>query len=210
MISFLPKDGAFFELFRKQGEVVCRCTELFEEFAHNFSDVESYIARSKALGREGRAIVRELTYELQRSFNTPLDREDIHPLMISLDKIVGLINRAIREVYMYGITEKPLVMDAFLPLMRDASTQLSRLLVVIEGRKYIPELANVVEQIRAIESSADVLYTNSIRGLFTSDPSSVTVLGALKTNRFITNLEKIVDAFQTAANNIEGIAIKWS
>ncbi len=210
MVSFLPKDGTFFELFRKQGEVVGKCTELFAEFAGNFSDVEAYIARSRALGREGRAIVRELTYELQRSFNTPLDREDIHPLMISLDKIVGLINRAVREVYMYGITEKPAVMDAFLPLMKDASAQLNRLLVVFERRKYVPELANIVEQIRAIESSADVLYTNSIRGLFTSDPNSVTVLGALKTNRFINNLEKIVDAFQTAANNIEGIAIKWS
>ena len=221
MVSLLPKKGTFFELFRAQGTVIKKATDLFVEFANTFGDFESYSARSKAIEREGDAVVRKLTYELAETFNTPLDREDIHPLMLELDKIVNLINRAVQETYLYGIKEKPAIMDAFVSLIQGAAGELERLLTVFERRKYVAELAHAVEKIRGIEHEADVLYKGSIHTLFTSDQErlrallpgdsdSVITLKILAMNRFTNNLEKIVDAFQTAANRIEGIAIKWS
>jgi uncharacterized protein len=194
---------------------------LFAEFATKFGDFDSYSARSKALEREGDAVVRKLTYELAETFNTPLDREDIHPLMLDLDRIVNLINRAVQDTYLYGITEKPAIMDAFVSLMQGAAGELEQLLRVFERRKYVAELAHAVEKIRGIEHEADVIYKESVHALFTSDrdrlralfpddSDSVITLKILATNRFMGNLEKIVDAFQLVANRIEGIAIKWS
>ena len=121
MVSLLPRKSTFFELFRAQGTVIKKATDLFAEFADRFSDFDSYSARSKALEREGDAVVRKLTYELAEAFNTPLDREDIHPLMLDLDRIVNLINRAVQDTYLYGITEKPAIMDAFVSLMQGAA-----------------------------------------------------------------------------------------
>jgi uncharacterized protein len=221
MVSLLPRKSTFFELFRAQGTVIKKATDLFVEFANKFSDFDSFSARSKALEREGDAVVRKLTYELAETFNTPLDREDIHPLMLELDKIVNLINRAVQDTYLYGITEKPAIMDDFVSLMQGAAEELERLLTVFERRKYVAELAHAVEKIRGIEHQADVIYKESVHALFTSDreslralfpedSDSVMTLKILATNRFMGNLEKIVDAFQVAANRIEGIAIKWS
>ena len=221
MVSLLPRKSTFFELFRAQGTVIKKATGLFVEFANTFSDFDLYSARSKALEREGDAVVRKLTYELAESFNTPLDREDIHPLMLELDKIVNLINRAVQDTYLYGITEKPAIMDDFVSLMQGAAEELEQLLKVFERRKYVAELAHAVEKIRGIEHQADVIYKESVHALFTSDRESLRVLfpedsdsvmtlKILATNRFMGNLEKIVDAFQAAANRIEGIAIKWS
>jgi uncharacterized protein Yka (UPF0111/DUF47 family) len=112
-------------------------------------------------------------------------------------------------------------MDAFVSLMQGAAGELEQLLTVFERRKYVAELAHAVEKIRGIEHQADVIYKESIHALFTSDRDSLRVLfpedsdsvmalKILATNRFMGNLEKIVDAFQVAANRIEGIAIKWS
>jgi uncharacterized protein Yka (UPF0111/DUF47 family) len=221
MVSLLPRKSTIFELFRAQGTVIKKATELFAEFANRFGEFDSYSARSKAIEREGDGVVRKLTYELAESFNTPLDREDIHPLMLDLDKIVNLINRAVQDTYLYGITEKPAIMDAFVSLIQGAAGELERLLTVFERRKYVAELAHAVEKIRGIEHQADVLYKESVHALFTSDQErlrtlfpndsdSVISLKILAMNRFISNLEKIVDAFQVAANRIEGIAIKWS
>jgi uncharacterized protein len=221
MVSLLPRKSTFFELFRAQGAVIKKATELFAEFATKFSDFESYSARSKAIEREGDAVVRKVIYELAETFNTPLDREDIHPLMLELDKIVNLINRAVQETYLYGVTVKPAVMDEFVSLIQGAADELERLLTVFERRKYIAELAHAVEKIRGIEHEADVRYKETIHMLFTSDRErlhslfpgdfdAVITLKVLAMNRFINNLEKIVDAFQVAANRIEGIAIKWS
>jgi uncharacterized protein len=221
MVSLLPRKSTFFELFRAQGVVIKNATELFAEFATKFGDFDSYSARSKALEREGDAVVRKLTYELAETFNTPLDREDIHPLMLDLDRIVNLINRAVQDTYLYGITEKPAIMDAFVSLMQGAAGELEQLLRVFERRKYVAELAHAVEKIRGIEHEADVIYKESVHTLFTSDrdrlralfpddSDSVITLKILATNRFMGNLEKIVDAFQLVANRIEGIAIKWS
>jgi uncharacterized protein len=221
MVSLLPRKSTFFELFRAQGVVIKNATDLFAEFATKFGDFDSYSARSKALEREGDAVVRKLTYELAETFNTPLDREDIHPLMLDLDRIVNLINRAVQDTYLYGITEKPAIMDAFVSLMQGAAGELEQLLRVFERRKYVAELAHAVEKIRGIEHEADVIYKESVHTLFTSDrdrlralfpddSDSVITLKILATNRFMGNLEKIVDAFQLVANRIEGIAIKWS
>jgi uncharacterized protein len=221
MVSLLPRKSTFFELFRAQGVVIKNATDLFAEFATKFGDFDSYSARSKALEREGDAVVRKLTYELAETFNTPLDREDIHPLMLDLDRIVNLINRAVQDTYLYGITEKPAIMDAFVSLMQGAAGELEQLLRVFERRKYVAELAHAVEKIRGIEHEADVIYKESVHALFTSDrdrlralfpddSDSVITLKILATNRFLGNLEKIVDAFQLVANRIEGIAIKWS
>jgi uncharacterized protein len=221
MVSLLPRKSTFFELFRAQGVVIKNATDLFAEFATKFGDFDSYSARSKALEREGDAVVRKLTYELAETFNTPLDREDIHPLMLDLDRIVNLINRAVQDTYLYGITEKPAIMDAFVSLMQGAAGELEQLLRVFERRKYVAELAHAVEKIRGIEHEADVIYKESVHALFTSDrdrlralfpddSDSVITLKILATNRFMGNLEKIVDAFQLVANRIEGIAIKWS
>ena len=220
MVSLLPRKSTFFELFRAQGTVIKKATELFAEFANRFGDFDSYSARSKALEREGDAVVRKLTYELAEAFNTPLDREDIHPLMLDLDRIVNLINRAVQDTYLYGITEKPAIMDAFVSLMQGAAEELEQLLTVFERRKYVAELAHAVEKIRGIEHQADVLYKETVHALFTSDRErllamfpegidSVITLKVLAMTRFINNLEKIVDAFQVAATRIEGIAIKW-
>ena len=221
MVSLLPRKSTFFELFRAQGTVIKKATDLFAEFANRFGDFDLYSARSKALEREGDAVVRKLTYELAEAFNTPLDREDIHPLMLDLDRIVNLINRAVQDTYLYGITEKPAIMDAFVSLMQGAAGELEQLLRVFERRKYVAELAHAVEKIRGIEHEADVIYKESVHALFTSDrdrlralfpddSDSVITLKILATNRFMGNLEKIVDAFQLVANRIEGIAIKWS
>jgi uncharacterized protein Yka (UPF0111/DUF47 family) len=112
-------------------------------------------------------------------------------------------------------------MDAFVSLMQGAAGELEQLLRVFERRKYVAELAHAVEKIRGIEHEADVIYKESVHALFTSDrdrlralfpddSDSVITLKILATNRFMGNLEKIVDAFQLVANRIEGIAIKWS
>ncbi len=220
-MSLLPKKSTIFELFMTQGTVIKKASDLFAEFANRFSDIEAYSARAKAIEREGDAVVRKLTYELAETFNTPLDREDIHPLMLELDKIVNLINRAVQDTYLYGITEKPPIMDAFVSLIQGAADELEGLLSVFERRKYVAELAHAVEKIRGIEHEADVLYKDSVHTLFTSnrerlndlfpnDADSVITLKVLAMTRCINNLEKIVDAFQVAANRIEGIAIKWS
>src|SRR3569833_3629113 len=196
MVSLLPRKSTFFELFRAQGTVIKKATELFAEFANRFGDFELFSARSKALEREGDAVVRKLTYELAEAFNTPLDREDIHPLMLDLDRIVNLINRAVQDTYLYGITEKPAIMDAFVSLMQGAAEELEQLLTVFERRKYVPELAHAVEKIRGNEHQADVLYKESVRAHITSDQKqhktknrddsdSVITLKILATNRFM-------------------------
>jgi uncharacterized protein len=221
MVSLLPKNSTVFELFRAQGAVIKKASELFAEFAKTFGDFEAYTARSKAIEREGDGIVRKLTYQLADTFNTPLDREDIHPLMLELDKIVNLINRAIQDTYLYGIEVKPPIMDAFVSLIQGAAGELEELLTVFERRKYTAELAHAVEKIRGIEHEADVRYKETVHTLFTCDqdrlrtwfPDSsdcVITLKVLALTRFIGNLEKVVDAFQVAANRVEGIAIKWS
>jgi len=51
MVSLLPKKSTVFELFRAQGTVIKKASELFAEFADRFGDFESFSSRSKAIER---------------------------------------------------------------------------------------------------------------------------------------------------------------
>lgn len=207
MQTLMPKKDEFFVQFEEQANIVEQAVALFAGLAQDFNQFEQHAVLAKTLEREGDGVTLKIIRMINENFITPFDKEDMQPLAHDLDEITDLIERAIKEIYIYDITVKPEALDVFVPLMRHAATQLILAVQLFEKKRYTPEFADTVYKIREIEHQADDIYAKRMRELFANENDPLIIL---KLNRVIKNLEGIIDAFQKVADRLEGIVLKWS
>jgi len=206
-MKLMPQRNKPFELFREQGRTIGEIVELLAQLAANFNDFKKFSERAKDLERTGDKIAHQIIADLQQTWTQPLDREDIHPLAHGLDEITDYVDRTFRDIYNYNITDKPFYLDDFVLHIRHAAEHLNKLLELFEQKKYSPQFAKAIFGIREIEHEADALYSRVIRKLYMEETDVITIL---KTSKLAEDLENILDAFQGAANQIEGVTLKWS
>src|SRR5512143_251762 len=91
MLSLFPKNEDFFVLFRRQAALVRQSCDLLREMMERFDDLEGRARRLKEVEHEADIVAHQLFERLNRSFITPLEREDIHDLGSGLDDVIDAV-----------------------------------------------------------------------------------------------------------------------
>lgn len=203
-MRFLPKDEGFFGLFDQLSARLKSSSSLLKEL---FSEPNRLMELTKKIKDEEHA-ADALTYEIMqridRSFVTPLDREDIHLLANRLDNVVDLMDGTARRAKMYHIDQR-----------RDAAIALTSVLVecsdvIAAGVKDIRKPAEVhkaARKVKELEEKADAIYSEAIEKLFSGKPDALDVI---KWKEIYDNLEHAVDECEDVANVLESISLKNS
>ncbi len=203
-MRFLPKDEGFFGLFDQLSARLKSSSSLLKEL---FSEPNRLMELTKKIKDEEHA-ADALTYEIMqridRSFVTPLDREDIHLLANRLDNVVDLMDGTARRAKMYHIDQR-----------RDAAIALTAVLVecsdvIAAGVKDIRKPAEVhkaARKVKELEEKADAIYSDAIEALFAGRPDALDVI---KWKEILDNLEHAVDECEDVANVLESISLKNS
>lgn len=203
-MRFLPKDEGFFGLFDQLAQRVTTAAALLRELFADPSKLEDLAARIKAEEHAADELTYEVMQRIDRSFVTPLDREDIHLLANRLDNVVDLIDGTARRARMFRITDR-----------RESALQLLEVLaesavVIAAGVKDIRTPAAVhraARRIKELEEQADALYGDAIYALFEGQPDPLVVI---KWKEIYDNIEHAVDECEDVANVLESISLKNS
>jgi predicted phosphate transport protein (TIGR00153 family) len=91
VLRLLPVEPKFFELFERQSAVVLEAARELQDMAHHYDRVEERAKSIKELESRGDQITHEVIDNLNRTFITPFDREDIHALASALDDVLDNI-----------------------------------------------------------------------------------------------------------------------
>jgi len=204
-VRLIPKDEGFFELFDQLAVRLTKSARVLDQLFNEPTRLEFLSTQIKLIEREADAVVHEVMNRLDRSFVTPLDREDIHLLASSLDTVVDLMDGTARRALMFNITDR-----------REPSKALSALLVraaevIAEGVKHIKSPKEVVElarTIKVIEEEGDSVYSDAVGSLFRQP--GVEALEVLKWKEIYDNLEHALDECEDVMNVLESIALKNS
>ena len=94
MFSLIPKDQSFFVLFERAAQNLLDAAKTLDDLARNFQDVTTKAARLERLEHTGDQITHEIMAKLNRTFITPLDREDIHELASAIDDVLDFFEQA--------------------------------------------------------------------------------------------------------------------
>jgi uncharacterized protein len=203
-VRFLPKDEGFFGLFDQLAvHVMTAAAQLRELFLHPERHDE-IVVKVKAEEHAADLLTYDIMQRIDRSFVTPLDREDIHLLTNRLDNVVDLIDGTARRATMFHITTK-----------RQAAIDLVDVLVECSGvlAKGVKDIRNpqavhkVARQVKELEEKADALYATAISELFAGQPDPLEVI---KWKEIFDNLEHAVDECEDVANVLESISLKNS
>jgi predicted phosphate transport protein (TIGR00153 family) len=105
-ISFVPKEGKFFDLFEEGAKNLVKTTEVFAELVDKGENVPAKARQIKELEHQGDEITHRIAALLNASFITPIDREDITHLAEHIDDVLDAIEDAATCMSLYEV-ERP-------------------------------------------------------------------------------------------------------
>jgi predicted phosphate transport protein (TIGR00153 family) len=203
-VRFLPKDEGFFGLFDQLSARLTSSAALLRDLFHEPGRLEELVTKIKAEEHAADALTYEIMQRIDRSFVTPLDREDIHLLANRLDNVVDLMDGTARRALMFRIAERRDAAIALMDVLAEATGVLATGVKDIRNSQSVHKAARLVKE---LEERADAIYSRAIGDLFAGQPDALEVI---KWKEIYDNLEHAVDECEDVANVLESISLKNS
>ena len=211
--KLMPREGNFFEMFNQHATHIEEAARAFGQLVANYSDVhlrEQYNRDVDNAERAADRVTHEVNRMLHKTFITPIDREQIHSLINTMDDVADLIQDSAETMALYDVRH-----------MTEEITRLTDLSVKCCGRVkdavgLIGKLAEpgsaeaalkTCEEIDRLESDADRVMRSAMSKLFREEPD---VREVIKLKAIYELLETITDKCEDVANLIEGIILETS
>jgi uncharacterized protein len=207
---FVPKDHSFFPLFEADAQNLVEAADLLRTLMASIS-VEDHDKLNKEIRdveHRGDEITVKTYLQLNKSFITPFDREDIHELTATIDDVVDTINGISRRVCLYKPKKLIPVYKEMAELIFMAAKELE---VAIHCLKDAPankaKIMTACEKVNKIEHDADELYFVGVAELFEKeeDPKEL-----IKNNKILELLERCVDEEEDVTDTLKAILIKMA
>jgi len=210
LLSFLtPREKKFFPLFDKAAENLVAISTLLEKMV-NTNDPEQrkvMIREIERMEHHGDTVCHEIFNELNSTFITPFDREDIHALNTALDDIIDYVHGSAKRIDLYQINELTPAIKKLSELILQASIELNVAVRELRNMKKPGKMKEACVRINSIENHADDIFDTAIARLFEEEKDAIKVI---KMKEVLSNLETATDMCEDAANVIETIIVKYA
>ena len=202
-LSFAPKDRVFFDLLRESGVNAQRSATLLQEMIEKWPDGSEGLNREiLKTEQEGDRITHDIIKRLNSTFVTPFDREDIYGLATQVDDVVDYIEEAADFLGLYQ-NEAPMQQaQSLADVLVKCCDQLATALSELRGFKHLDE--HLIE-IHRLENDGDRISRDAVASLFANGIDPMVVI---RWKDIFAVLERAIDATETCAHIIEGVAIK--
>jgi predicted phosphate transport protein (TIGR00153 family) len=202
-LSFAPKDRVFFDLLRESGANALRAAELLGEMLETWPDGAEGLNREILKSeQEGDRITHDIIRRLNSTFVTPFDREDIYGLATQVDDVVDYIEEAADFLGLYQIEAPMEQAQALADVLVKCCTELATALSELRGFKDLDE--HLIE-IHRLENDGDRISRDAVASLFANGIDPMVVI---RWKDIFAVLERAIDATESCAHIIEGVAIK--
>ena len=204
-MPIFPRDTNFYALFEQGVAKVIEGTRLLSDLVSNFEHVPLKAKRIKDVEHEADLITHETLARLNKTFVTPIDREDIHDLICSLDNILDHIEAAADKLLLYRIeTVRP---DAGL-LTDILGKTVQEVKKAVEHLRHLRGTETITKyciEINRLENEGDFIFRGAVAKLFEAheDP-----LDVIKWKEIYESIENAIDSCEDVANVLEAVALK--
>ncbi|HTO74103.1 MAG TPA: DUF47 family protein [Gemmatimonadales bacterium] len=206
-MRLLPRDERFFDLFIAVSQRTVEASGLLRDMLAADEERRGPIVdQIKRLEHECDQLTYEVVTRLDKTFITPLDREDIHELAGRLDDVIDLIDGNARRAQIFHVGKAPSGVILMAETIQRANEQVLAAVNGLSEDKSQAVIAACV-QVKRFEEEGDSLYHEWMGRLFEGTPDPLTVI---KWKEIYDNLERTLDHAQDAANVLESISIKHS
>ena len=204
MLHFLPRDEKYFDRFTDLANRIYESAQVLDRFFTGETALSAAADQIKRLEHECDEISHEILRGIDRTFITPIDREDIHQLAVRLDDVIDLVDGTVRRVVLYKIGQPTELSKRLSAIVVQATRELVD--AVAELRKQKRVVAHCI-RIKQFENEGDVAYHEAVASLFTGDVEAIEVI---KWKDVYDNLERTIDQCAAVAHVLESVVLKHS
>ncbi len=201
-MQLIPRDEKFYDLFREQAEYIHEAAQKLVTLFEDFRDVEQRVREIKFVEHKGDQLIHGLMTKLNKTFITPIDREDIHALGSALDDVLDLIDSVASRIPIYKIT-------AITPGARQlAKVILHGSEIIVRAVSQLNKPENILEncsQLTQLEKDADRIKGECIARLF---ENTADVFEVIKWKEIYEVLEATTDRCEDVADVLEAVVLK--
>ncbi len=211
--KLLPREGNFFEMFNQHADRIVEAARAFSSLVANYNDPhlrEQYNRDVDNAERAADRVTHDVNKMLHQTFITPIDREQIHKLINTMDDVADLIQDSAETMALYDVK----TMTEEIKRLTDISVKCCERLaaaVKLLGSISDPGTAEAAlktcEEIDKLESDADRVMRSAMSKLFREEPD---VREVIKLKAIYELLETITDKCEDVANLIEGVILENS
>lgn len=205
MFNLSPKNDKFFDLFISFSDIINESAVALKSFVEDPKDVEDNFKAIKAIETKGDEMLHNILEELNDSFITPLDREDIYLIAKSLDDLVDYAEDVAGRFYMYDVNHSRPEAVLLVNYIVKAAEELKELMIALKDMKKFDKLKEKIVSINKIENDGDVAFRKSMRSLFINGEKELQIM---IWKDIFEKLEKTIDSYERLANVIEGVVMK--
>jgi uncharacterized protein len=199
-----PRDHTFYDMFTEAGRNVAGAATTLGGLVDPAMDPTAVASAMREHEHVGDTVTHRIMRQLNTSFITPFDREDIYRLAAALDDVVDAMEAAADFVVLADVGALPKLMAEQISLLQRASTEtadaMSRLATLKNLEPYWIE-------VNRLENEADRVYRKLLSKLFSGDYDA---LKTMKLREVADELEAAADALEHVAHAVESIAVKES
>ncbi|MBE7324861.1 DUF47 domain-containing protein [Nocardioides sp. Y6] len=203
-LKFRPVDASFYELFTQSAGHILTGAGLLAEMLADGADRETVASRMRDAEHAADETTHAIIKQVNSTFVTPFDREDIYDLASGLDDIMDMMDEAVDLILLY----EPSVLPSELSNQVEVIQRCAELTVEAMPRlKSMADLSEYWIEINRLENQGDKSFRRILASLFSGKYEPMDVL---KLKDIVTSLEGAIDCFEKIANTVEQIAVKES
>lgn len=207
-LRLVPRDERFFDLFNRAAENVLEGAQALLDLLENYTDVDRKARRLKDIEHEGDEITHTIFNALNRTFVTPIDREDISHLAAALDDVLDWTEEVSRRMVIYKIDRPTDLARRFAQVIVDQARVINRAVPLLEDLRNAPAIRKATVEIHRLENEGDDLFVQALAGLYDEATDVPSLIRCIRWGDLYEILEQATDKAESVAIALENIVVK--
>jgi predicted phosphate transport protein (TIGR00153 family) len=202
---FLPREESFFGLFEESARNMVRVAHALKDLVDIWDEVGKRVGEITEMEHQGDTITHNIIAQLNRTFVTPFDREDIAQLAHSLDDVVDFIHAAADAMLIYKVDHPSQRAKELADIIVQAATEVERSMPHLRCRAELKQAYERCVEINRLENMADTVFRAAMAELF---DDTTDIADVIKWREIYEHMESATDRCEDVANVLEGVALK--
>ncbi|WP_321425075.1 DUF47 family protein [uncultured Bacteroides sp.] len=210
---FAPKDVKFFPMLEETASILSQSSTYLQElFSCADEEHRTELCRLiKAEEVKGDKVTGSIIHELNNTFITPFDREDVHALADVMDDVIDVINRCAQKVLLYQPHSFPKHAISLVEIIKKGTNEIQSAASELSNMKKTDlRLRAHCKEIKRLEEEADVVYEEAIMSLFKGADTMNDTVELIKLKEIIQELEKAANKINSTGKVIVTILVKYA
>jgi len=202
----IPQEKHFFDMIEQQSKNVLEGVDALVNMLEHYNEIDKKREKIKQIENEGDKMVHDIFSELNKTFITPIDREDITKLTSSLDDILDNLEAVSERLIIYEIKKPPQYMLEFAQILQKTTRNVNQGINLLRNFKEAKQIRAFCKEINTLENEGDILLRKATAELFKKkDPIEI-----IKIKELYDDMEAAIDRCEDVADVIGDILVKYT